>query len=212
MEDFSSESEQWDAVKRWLRENGLWIVGGIALGVAALAGWRLWEERRERIALEASASYEQAIEALSRNDRTRALTLFDQLRTDHGRSPYADQGDLLAARLHVEAREFDKAAARLRGVMDGSPDKELRAVARGRLARLLLEQGKADEALALLPADTKSAFAPRYAEIRGDALLAKGDQAGALAAYRSAREAAEEGVVDRGLIELKIGALETKAP
>ena len=208
MDEFMSESEQWEFVKRWLRENAIWIVGGVVLGVLALAGWRIWKERVERLANEASGRYEQALDAFGRNDRTRGLALVDELRRDHGTSPYADQADLLAARVEIDAREFDKAAGRLKRVMDGSGDAELTVVARGRLARVYLEQGKPDEALALVKAGEGGAFGPRFEEIRGDALLAKGDKGAALTAYRAAREGAGTGVIDPGLLELKINALE----
>lgn len=208
MDEFMSESEQWEFVKRWMRENAIWIVGGVVLGVLALAGWRVWKERVERLAHEASGRYEQALDAFGRNDRTRGFTLVDELRRDHDTSPYADQGDLIAARIQVDAREFDKAAERLKRVMDSSHDAELATVARGRLARVYLEQGKADEALALLKIGEGGAFASRFEEIRGDTLLAKGDKGGALTAYRAARAGAANGAVDPGLLELKINALE----
>ena len=79
---------------------------------------------------------------------------------------------------------------------------------RGRLARVYLEQDKPDEALALLKSGKPGAFEPRFEEIRGDALLAKGDRSGALTAYRAARAGAAGGAVDAGLLELKIIALE----
>ncbi|MGE0582006.1 MAG: YfgM family protein [Steroidobacteraceae bacterium] len=208
MDEFMSESEQWEAVKRWVRENAIWVVGGVVLGVLVLAGWRIWQERLERLAGEASSRYEQALDAFGRNDRTRGLTLVDELRRDHGKSPYADQADLLAARVAIDAGEFDQAAQRLKRVMDGSRDAELALVARGRLARVYLEQGKPDDALALVKSASKGAFEPRFEEVRGDALLAKGDKAGALAAYRAARAEAASGAVDPGLLELKITALE----
>ncbi len=208
MDEFMSESEQWELVKRWLRENALWIVGGVVLGVAGLAGWRMWLERVDRLAMEASGRYEQALDAFSRGDRTRGYTIVDELRRDHDGSPYADQGDLLAARIHVDAGEYDKAGERLNRVMTKSHDAELATVARGRLARVRLEEGKPDEALALLKGHEGGAFAPQFDEIRGDALVAKGDREGALTAYRAARAGATDGIADPGLLELKMVALE----
>lgn len=209
--DEYSEFEQWERTKQWLRENGAWIVAGIALGAFALAGWRLWEQRQERRAVEASTRYERALEALSRNDRTRAFTLLDELRNDYGGSAYSDQGDLLAARVYVEQLEFEKAAERLARVMENSSDRELALVARGRLARVRIQQGRADDALALLTPAQAGAFAERFNEIRGDALLAKGERAQALEAYKAARTGNPNDVADSGLLDLKIAELEPVA-
>jgi predicted negative regulator of RcsB-dependent stress response len=51
----------------------------------------------------------------------------------------------------------------------------LRLVAQTRLARVLVEQGKIDDALALLDVAKAGAFAAMVHDIRGDALAAKGD-------------------------------------
>ncbi len=207
VDDFYSEQEQWERVKLWLRENGPWLVAGVLIGVLALAGWRWWEQRVERLAQEASAQYAQALEAFSRGDRTRGFTLIDELRRDHASSPYADQGALAAARVLVESNDLPKAAERLTTVMNGSKDQELRLVARLRLARVQLAQGNPDPAIATLDGVQAGAFAPRFDEVRGDALLSKGDKAAALRAYRSAREADTQGVLDSAAIELKIADL-----
>jgi predicted negative regulator of RcsB-dependent stress response len=208
MDDYYNEQEQWERVKQWLRENGLWLLAGVAIGVAALVGWRWWEERVERRAVEASARYQQVLEAFGRGDRTRGVTLADELRRDYASSPYADQSDLVLARAFVEAGELGKAVERLERVMGSSGDAELRHVARLRLARVQIAQGNADQALATLDAEkSPGAFAPRYAEVRGDALFAKGDRPGALREYRAARGADQDGVLDAALLDLKIADL-----
>jgi predicted negative regulator of RcsB-dependent stress response len=69
-----------------------------------------------------------------------------------------------------------------------------------------LAQGNTDAALKTLDAARPGAFAARYAEVRGDVLLAKGDRDGALKAYREARINGA-GTLDTGLLDLKIGEL-----
>jgi predicted negative regulator of RcsB-dependent stress response len=71
--------------------------------------------------------------------------------------------------------------------------------------------GKPDEALKMLSAAQPGTFAARYAEVRGDALFAKGDKAGALAEFRKARDTqavAGTATVDAAGLELKIADLE----
>lgn len=207
MEDYLSEKEQWEWLKGWIRSNGLWIVAGIAVGAGILYGMRWWEGRTDRIALEAGARYQQILEALDRKDKTRAQTLTSELERDYASSPYVDQARLLGARVAVEAGELDKAADSLKSVMDMSKDKQLALVARLRLARVKLSQGKPDEAIALLDAVDAGAFKPRYQETRGDALFAKGDKAGALQEYRAAREGSLGQSVDPQALDLKIDDL-----
>ncbi len=207
VDDFYTEAEQWERVKQWVRENGLWLLGGVLIGVGGLAGWRWWQERIETQALNASTRYGQVIEALGRGDRTRAFTLIDELHADFGSSPYADQADLAAARVFVETKELQKAAERLSAVMTNSKDPELRLVARLRLARVQLAQGNIDSSLATLNGAPAGAFEPRFEEVRGDALYTRGDMNGALAAYRKARAADQGNVLDSAAIDLKIADL-----
>jgi predicted negative regulator of RcsB-dependent stress response len=210
-----SESEQWERAKAWLKENGLWIITGCAIGLGGLYGWRWYEGRQVTQAQTASARYEEMIEAFSRNDRPRAMTIVEELNRDYDWTPYASLSTLIAARVHVEQNELDKAAAGLKSVMDGAKDEELRMVARLRLARVQLAQSKFDDALATLKVPEEGEFSTRIADVRGDVLLAKGDRAGALREYLAARTGESKGRVDTELLDLKIrdlGGTPPKAP
>lgn len=212
MDDYLTEIDQWEALKRWLRENGAWMVAGVIIGVGALLGYRWWEERQTTRAHTAQARYTDVLTALSRADKARAVELADQLRSELSDTPYADHADLVLARAHVDLGELDEAERRLRIVMEGSDDPELRLIARERLARVQLAQDRPDDALATLAGAESGAFAARFDEIRGDALLKKGDTAGALAVYRAALTAEEPGLVDVGLLQLKINDLGAREP
>jgi predicted negative regulator of RcsB-dependent stress response len=207
VDDYLSEKEQWEWLKGWVRSNGPWIVAGILVGVGILLGWRWWQARTDRLALEAGAKYQQILEALDKGDKTRAQTITAELERDYSSSPYVDQANLLAARSAVEANELDKAAGILKSTMEKTRDPELALVARLRLARVQLAQNKADEAIATLNAVDPGAFKARFAEVRGDALLAKGDKPGALKEYQSAREGLATQSVDAQALDLKIGDL-----
>jgi predicted negative regulator of RcsB-dependent stress response len=199
-----SEAEQWERAKEWARTNGLWIVAGIAIGAAGLWGWRWYHERRDTQAETAATRYEEMVDAFSRNDKTRGLTIVEDLNREYRWTPYASLATLMAARIHVEANELDKAAASLKSVMDTAPDDELRMVARIRLARVQSAQGKHDEALGTLSVAEPGAFVTRLADARGDVLLAKGDRSGALREYLAARSGDNEGQIDTDLLDLKI--------
>ena len=210
-----SEEEQWERAKAMLSELWVYIVGGLAIGGAILWGWGWNHKRIETRAHEASTKYEEVIDAFSRNDKTRAMTLVDELNRDYSATPYAALGTLIAARAHVDANELDQAATGLKTVMDTAPDDELKLIARIRLARVLAAQGKYDDALAALKIEEPGEFARRFADARGDVLLAKGDRDGALREYLAARTGSDNGAVDNEVLDLKIrdlGGTPPKSP
>jgi len=93
--------------------------------------------------------------------------------------------------------------------MTSSKDNELKHIARLRLARLLIDQGKPDDAISTLAADTPGAFASRYHEVRGDAYAAKQDVKDAVTEYKAALDSSDLGNSDIALLELKLADLGT---
>ena len=218
-EDYLTDDEQWDVVKRWIAENGVWSVGGVVLGAALLFGWRHYQTHENDVALKASGQFGEMTNALAANDAGRARQLADGLIKDFPGSPYADQAQLTRARLAVDEGQDAKAVASLTEVMANSKDTELRHIARLRLARILIDEGKPDDAIKTLAegtagAATPGAFAARYHEVRGDAFYAKKDSKSAEKEYKAALVGGDASSVDSALLELKIadlGAPETAA-
>jgi predicted negative regulator of RcsB-dependent stress response len=209
-----SDNEREEQLRRFWADNWLWIVGGIALGLGGLAGWQYWQQSKLNASERDQASYVDVLDSLSKNDKDAAVKKAADLRSLHPKSPYADQADLALARFAVDTRDFDEAAKRLRAVADSSRDPELRLIARSRLARVLAEQDKHDEALKLLDVTNAGSFTPLFHEIRGDVLAAKGDVAGARQAYDAALAATTADQVqafDREFVELKRDALPATA-
>ena len=199
-----SEAEQLERAKSWFKANGFWILAGIALGVGGLSGWRWYQQHRTMQAETASERYEEMLAAFQRSDSKRGYAIVDELNREYSWTPYAALGTLIAARSHVDHNELDQAAAGLKSVMENASDNEIRMIARMRLARVEAAQGKYDDALATLKVTDAGEFAPRFADVRGDVLLAKGDRAGALKEYLAARAGDSNGRVDDELIDLKI--------
>jgi len=212
VEDYLSEKEQWEWVKAQVRDNAPAVVLAVVLGASVIFGWRWWQGHQDARQLAAGARYMQIVQSLDRGDRTQALVLLGELERDYPGSPYSDQARLLAARMYVDEAQLDHAASELATVVEHSRDQELARVARERLARVQIAQGKPDSALATLGAVADpGAFGARFHEVRGDALYAKGDKAAALSEYRSAQTAGAE-AGDTALLQLKIADLESGAP
>jgi predicted negative regulator of RcsB-dependent stress response len=210
VEDYLSEKEQWEWLRDQVKQNAPTVIAAVVLTAAALYGWRWWQAHQDAERVAASAEYSQIIEALDHGDRTQAFTLIGVLEREHGSSPYADQARLLASRLYVESKRLDQANSELTAVMEHSSDHELALVARLRLARVEIAQGKPAEALATLNGATPGAFAGRFHEARGDAYFASGDKAAALTEYHNA-QAGNVGA-EAAVLNLKIADLTADAP
>ncbi len=206
MDEYLNEKEQWERLLGNLREQAPWMLAGVAVVVAAFGGWHLWQARAERRALEAAGLYQQALSAFTRNDLAGGIKIADRVVQEFSGSGYSDQANLAAARVQAETQQLDQAAARLSQVLRTTRDPALALVARLRLARVQLAQGKPDDAIKTLDAVPAGAFSARFAEVRGDALLAKGDREGALKQYREARASGAD-TVDPELLDLKINEL-----
>ena len=207
VDDYSSDREQEEALLNWWRENRSWIFGGIVLGLALLFGWRWWQSHTTKQAEQASVLYQEYQSAAA--DAEKGKAAFDRLVEAHPTSAYTIQARLLLAKQHVEAAQYDEAAAQLRTVVDQAKDEELAQIARQRLARVLIQQGKHDEAVTLLDPAKAGAFTAQVREIRGDAFVAKGDPEAARAEYAAAlapNAAGEsaEAQIDRTLLEMKL--------
>lgn len=204
VEDYLTDRDQEEALRNWWRENWKWILAGVALGLGLLAGWQYWQTYQAQRADHAAKLYQRFQSALTGKDPEQAGRLLTDLAGDHEVSAYTQQGRLLLAKHHADAGKFDEAVKQLQLVVDTSRDEELAQIARVRVARLLIQQGKHDEALKVLDIAKAGAFAGLTREVRGDALVAKGDIEGARAEYAAALAAESKGQVDRAAVELKL--------
>lgn len=208
MDDYLlTEREQWEALKRWLRDNGPAIVAGIAIAALGLGGYRWWQARQNNVDLAAGAMFLQMEDAFAHGNSAQAFILVGDLERQYPSSPYADQARLTSARAFVEDGQLGRAADELQQVMQHSSDSILRLIARLRLARVQIAQHQASEALATLNGANPGAMAPQYAQVRGDAYYAMGNKAAALAQYQQAKASDTEGQTDTGLLDLQISDL-----
>lgn len=199
IDDLLDEHEQGERVRNWLRNNGAGLIGGIAVGLAVIFGWQWWQQRQQQQHEQAYADYQAAVRALQGQggkpaDPKQAQAAVAKLDKD---SIYADVAALRLAGVQVEAGQLDAAIATLRGIQ---PDPSLQALVNLRLARLLAETGKADEALKLIGNAADSASL----EVRGDALMAAGKRDEAREAYLKALTGLDVASPQRRLVELKL--------
>ena len=213
MDDYlSDEREQWETFKRWISEYGPPVLLAVAAVGLGFGGYRWWQGRVSASNLGAGAEYTQMTNAFAQGDSTQAFIMFGNIMRKYPSSPYADQARLLAAREFVSNDNLAKAADELREVMLHSSDSVLRLVARERLARVQIAMHQPRNALATLNGAKRGAFAPIYAEVRGDAYYALGEKRAALGEYQVAESSGQGGETDSSLLALEISDLKANLP
>jgi predicted negative regulator of RcsB-dependent stress response len=205
-EEYLTDDEQLEAVKRAFSEYAPWILGGVVLGVGGWFGIQYYRSHQNALAMQAAEQFTQMTTALQMNDGQKSLQIANGLIKNYPRSPYADQAQLTIARIDVDSGKPADAVAPLTEVMNNSKDGELKQIARLRLARILIDQGKADDAIKTLAQGTPGSFVGRYHEVHGDALYAKKDIPGAIAEYKAALGSSDGGA-DAALLQLKLADL-----
>lgn len=191
IDDLLDEHEQSRRVQEWLRRNGAGLVGGVLLGLAAVGGWKWWQQRQAQEEMRRADTFQAAVTTIER-DGAKAAARVTSLP-----GLYRSLAALRLAKAQAEAKDANGAIATLRGSMP--QDRALRGVFERRIAQLQIDAGKPADALKTLAAGAE----PATVELRGDAQFALGQLDGARESYRKALVATEVGSPQRRLLELK---------
>ena len=198
IDDLLDEHEQSERVRSWVRSNALGLIGGVALGLGAIAGWQWWQGQQLQRGMAVNGRYAEVVKNYEAgrlpSDKGRAA--LEQI--GKGNATLATLAALQLAKAQTEAGKRDDAIATLRGLHDLDPD--LRAVVNQRLARLLVDAGQGKDALALLDDDKN----PAMLDARGDAEFVLGDRAKAREAYLKALALVDVGDPQHRLLTLKL--------
>jgi len=189
VEVFTTEEQQLEVIKKWWRANGVSVLIGAALGIAAIAGWKFYQQNVLNKAVAASDAYEVVIKLADAADqRAEFKQKTETLVSEHQGTVYAQFGQLYLAREAVRDNDLVRAATLLQSVA-GKPEHEaIGHVATVRLARVKLAQGELDAALKLVEIgkEKAGAYAGAYALVRGDVLTVLKRATEANAAYQEA--------------------------
>ena len=204
MDDLLSEKEQIDQMRSWWSEYGGYVIGGLGLGIALLAGWNYYQGSRLDAQLEGSALYESLTNHVVAGDLDEAEAVADELVTDYAATSYAAQAQLAMARLYMDKNRDQDAADALSSILESNAEEEVKLLARARLARVLLYQGKPQEVVDLLADQESSAFAAIFNELLGDAYRELNQIEDAQAAYQEVLlDPLSRETVDQQLVQWK---------
>lgn len=201
------EQEQLATLKAWWNKFGnliTWLVIAALAGYAAWNGWHYYERNQ---ATQAAQLYDELQKAVTAKDNARVLRASADMQNKFARTAYAQMASMAAAKSAWEAKDMAAAKAQLQWVVDNGRDPEYKALARIRLAGVLLDEKAYDEALKVLASDMPSQFAAAAADRKGDILVAQNKLDDARAAWKLALDKTDEKNPARQLIQLKLDAI-----
>ena len=201
------EQEQLDQLKHFWRAYGNLITWTLVLVLGAYAAWNGWNYWQRDQASKAGGMYDEVERAVLAGEADRAAKVFADLKDRYPGTTFTEQAALLTAQVQFDKGQADAAQATLAWVADKAREPEYQASARLRLAGLLLDAKKYDEALARLAGEVPPSYEALVADRRGDVLQAQGKKAEAVAAYQQAFKGLERTLDYRRLVEAKLIAL-----
>ncbi len=201
------EQEQLDQLKQFWKQYGGLISWALIVLLAVYAGWNGWQYWQRKQAVQATALYEEVERIAASGDAARLDRALADMKDKFAGTAQAQQAALLTAAVHASAGRNDAARGALAWVAEASGDEGYKAVARLRLAGLLLDTKAYDEALKQLAASFPAEFAPLAADRRGDVYLAQGKKAEAGVEYQKAWQGLEPGSSYRNVVDVKLASL-----
>ena len=200
------EQERIAELHAWWEDNRWYVIAAVTAAVIAFIGYRGYAWWQQKAQADAAAAYGPVADAVTAGDKKKADDAAKVVIDKYPRSFYASQSALMLARDAFDANNLDEAAKQLRWVIDHGADVH-RGLARTRLAAVLLDQKKYDEALKTLDGNTDEAYAPMVADVRGDIMFAQNRMDEARAAYKMAVDKADTHNPVKQIAQTKLGAL-----
>ena len=201
------EQEQLDELKHFWKQYGdliTWVLIAVVGAFAAWNGYQYWQRSQ---AAQSSVMYDEIDRAVKAGDTARLDRSLADMTDRFGNTTYAQQAGLLAAQAYYEKGNLDAARAALNRVAEKASDPGYRAVAKLRIAGMLLDKKAYAEALEQLAGDFPKDFGGLVADRRGDVLMAQGKKAEARAEYEKAWKGLDERAEYRRMVEVKLNAL-----
>lgn len=201
------EQEQLDQLKHFWNQYGNLITWALIVVLGIFAAWNSYHYWQRNQAAQAAAMFDEVERVVKAGDIARIDRAFGDMKDRFASTTYAQQAGLLVAKQYYEAGKLDAAKAALGWVAEKSSDEGYQAIARLRLAGLLIESKAFEEALKQLTVPFPASFAALVDDRKGDIYLLQGKRSEALAQYRKAYSGFGERTEYRRLVEVKLNSL-----
>ena len=189
IEGYETEEQQVDAIKQWWKDNGNTLVIGAVVGLAGLWGWRFYNDSVVEGQEQASRAYNDMLVKVEAQGADTDLDSVQSFITANSDSNYAVLASLLLAKEAVVKKDFELAKSQLVQLQSQNEYAPLNPLINLRLARVEVELGQFDEALATLALVSEEGFVAKAEQIKGSVYLQQGEVDNARVAFQRAIDA-----------------------
>jgi len=203
------EQERIAAIRDWWAKWGKLIYAALTaflLGVAGTQGWKYYQRTQVQEAEALFVSLQKvAQETAATKDWKKLSDAASALAAKYPSTFYATDAQLMAAKAAFDNKDLAQAKKHLEWAAENG-SKTHQPIAKVRLAAILLDEKKYDDALKMLDGIKSEGFTSMVADLRGDVFAASGRGDEARAAYQLAVDKAEERSPLKAISQSKLDA------
>ncbi len=201
------EQEKIDGLKSWWEVYGTLTIVILATFIAGIFGTQTWKYYQKQQSEQAARLYISLQEIEASGDYKKIGDAANLLMEGFPSSGFASRAALISARASLDSDDKQNARNQLEWLLANSEEVELKDLARLRLAGLLLDEKKYNEAIKLLESEHGEFFAGLYGDLKGDVFVAKGNFSEARSAYKMAMDNIDNNGTHYKIIQMKLDAL-----
>lgn len=195
-----TDEETVDLIRQWLRQYGLVVVGGLALGIAGVLGYEWWKSSRHGNAQQEAQALAALRAAVDAGNKGEADKIFAGFANSSGEM--ADMASLLLAKAHVDQQDYAGAQPHFHKA-SASKDALIAQSAGWYLAQLAARESRWDDVLAQTQNLQASIYAVPALQLSAVAHRAKNEPDKALAALENAYSRAADPFLQMQIQALK---------
>ena len=201
------EQEKIDQIKSWWNKYSIVITIILTASLVTIGGTQAWKYYQQKQAYQAADLY-FLLEGVKESGNAEKINDAAHLLTEgFPSSGYASRAAIISAQSDVQSGNNKRAIQSLQWIIDHAKEPALHDLARLRIAGILLDEERYEEAIKTLNTQDNETFAGLYLDRKGDILSALNKNSEARLSYQAALEKLSKSNNYYNIVQMKLDAL-----